>query len=132
MRTAAVASALVSVMLVASGAAGQAVLGGALPGSPPGPLFPADYWWSVDVSQAPLDANSAGYIQFINNWANCCPGGGRRLHRDFGGNVSPGSVQTYGIPYAVVDGSQPKRSVIFDYADESDGVDQATSRSYPL
>ena len=129
------ALALAGVILVASGASGQAVLGGALPGSPPGALFPGDNWWSADVSSAPVDPNSAAYIQFVNNCANCCPTGGRRLHPDFGGNVSPGSVQTYGIPYAVVDGNQPKRSVIFFYDDESDGVDQTTGQSflfYPL
>jgi len=125
--TTAVASALITVMAVASGAPGQAWLGGALPGSPPGALFPADNWWSADVSSAPVDPNSASYIQFINNCSNCCPTGGRRLHPDFGGNVSPGSVQTYGIPYAVVNGDQPKRSVIFFYDDESDGVDQTSS-----
>src|SRR5712692_1713248 len=130
--TRAAASVFPGAMLMASAAAGQAVLGGALAGSPPGPLFPADNWWSVDVSSAPVDANSTAYIQFINNCANCCPAGGRRLHPDFGGNVSPGSVQTYGIPYAVVDGNQPKRSVIFFYDDESDGVDQATGQSVPF
>ena len=130
--TSAAVVAVAAVMLVASSAAGQVVLGGALPGSPPGPLFPADNWWSADVSSAPVDANSPAYIQFINNCANCCPNGGRRLHPDFGGNVSPDSVQTYGIPYAVVDGNQPKRSVVFYYADESDGVDQATAQSYPF
>jgi uncharacterized repeat protein (TIGR01451 family) len=126
------AAAVVSIMLIASVAAGQAVLGGALPGSPPGPLFPADNWWSADVSQAPVDVNSASFIQFINNCTNCCPSAGRRLHPDFGGNVSPGSVQTYGVPYAVVDGSQPKRSVTFYYDGESDGVDQATGQSFPF
>jgi len=107
-------------------------LGGALPGSPPGPLFPADNWWSVDVSSAPVDAGSASYIQFINDCATCCPAGGRSLHPDFGGQVAPGSVQTYGIPYAVVDGTQPKRSVIFFYSDESDGVDHTTDTSVPF
>jgi hypothetical protein len=123
---------LARVVFVASGVTGQPVLGGALPGSPPGALFPADNWWSVDVSGAPVDANSDAYVQFINNCAGCCPTGGRRLHPDFGGNVSPGSVQTYGIPYAVVDGNQAKRSVIFFYDAESDGVDQATGQSFPF
>jgi hypothetical protein len=127
--TTAIASALAGVMLVAPGAVGQAVLGGVLPGSPPGALFPVDNWWNIDGSTASLDANSTAYIQFINNCASCCPTGGRRLHPDFGGNVSPGSVQIYGIPYAVVDGNQPKRSVIFFYDGESDGVDQATGQT---
>src|SRR5512142_1283359 len=85
---------------------------------PPGPLplFPADNWWNVDVSAAPVDSGSSAYIAFINN------GGTRKLHPDFGGEASPGRVDVYGFPYAVVDGSQPRQTVTFDYADESDGV----------
>jgi len=91
------------------------VLGGALPG--PLPLFPPDNWWNTDVSAVPLDPGSAGYIAFINN------GGTRRLHPDLGGTVSPGSAQIYGMPYGVVDGTQPKLTVFFRaYPDESDGV----------
>src|SRR5215468_6400339 len=69
--------------------------------APPGPLpvFPADNWWNADVSTAPVDPNSASYIAFINN------GGTRKLHPDFGGEASPGSVDIYGMPYAIVDGS---------------------------
>jgi uncharacterized repeat protein (TIGR01451 family) len=129
----AVVFSLAALACLASSAAGQPLLGGALPGSPPGALFPAGNWWNVDVSQAPVDPGSAGYIQFINDCATCCAtGGGRELHPDFGGNVAPGSVQTYGIPYVVVDGTQPKRSVIFFYSDESDGVDHATDTSVPF
>ena len=127
-----IAAAVASVACLVSGAMGAPELGGVLPGSPPGALFPAGNWWNVDVSGAPVDGNSAGFIQFINDCVNCCPGGGRSLHPDFGGNVSPGSVQTYGVPYVVVDGTQPKRSVIFYYSDESDGVDHATDTSYPF
>src|SRR6516165_2143983 len=84
---------------IASGADAQcpAVVpaeGAALPA--PLPLFPADNWWNTDVSAAPVDGNSASYIAFINN------GGTRKLHPDFGGTASPGSVDIYGMPYAVV------------------------------
>ena len=99
-----------------------ATLNGALPG--PLPLFPYNNWWNVDISAAPADSASANYITFINN------GSTRRLHPDFGGEASPGSVAIYGFPYIVVDGSQPKKAVQFQYADESDGVDHATDRSY--
>ena len=78
------------------------------------PLFPADNWWNADVSAAPVDPQSATYIAFI--------GANRRLHPDFGGTAAPGSTEIYGIPYAVVDGAQPKVAVSFDYADESDGA----------
>lgn len=102
-------------------------LGSGLP--TPFPLFPASNWWNLDVSTAPVDARSAAFIAFINN------GGTRRLHPDFGGEVSPGSVETYGMPVVTVDGTQPKRAVQFLYADESDGVDHATGQSvafYPI
>ena len=62
-----------------------ATLGGPLP--TPLPLFPSDNWWKVDVSTAPLDANSSAYISFINN------GSTRTLHPDFGGEAAPGSVR---------------------------------------
>src|SRR3712207_636927 len=74
-------------------------------GAPPSfPIFPSDNWWNVDISNAPVDVNSPAYISFINN------GGTRRLHPDFGGQASAGSVAIYGMPYAIVDGSTPKQS----------------------
>src|SRR4030095_11177491 len=101
-----------------------ATLNGALP--TPLPLFPADNWWNTDISAAPVDSSSASYINFINN------GSTRKLHPDFGGEASPGSVQIYGFPYIVVDGSQTKRTVQFAYSDESDGVNHTTDQSYPF
>ena len=96
--------------------------------APPGPLplFPANHWWNRDISSAPIDPRSANYMAFVNN------GGTRRLHPDFGGEESPGSVSIYGMPYAIVDGSQPKRAVTFLYWDESDGVDYATHQGIPF
>jgi hypothetical protein len=94
---------------------------------PPGPLplFPSDNWWNTDISSAPVDAGSPNFIAYINN------GGTRRLHPDFGGEASPGSVDVYGMPYAIVDGTQPKLPVSFGYADESDGVD-ASGQGIPF
>ena len=100
------------------------ILGGPLPG--PLPLFPADNWWNVDISTAPVDPNSSGYISFISN------GSVRRMHPDFGGDVSPGSVQNYGMPYVVVDGTTMKKAVTFQYSSESDGVNHATGTSFPF
>jgi len=77
------------------------------------PLFPADNWWNADISAAPVDRDSARYVAFI--------GASRRLHPDFGGEASPGSTAIYGIPYAVVGADTPRASVVFRYADESDG-----------
>jgi len=87
---------------------------------------PRGYWWNVDVSAAPVDPNSAGYIAFIDN------GGTRRLHPDFGAEVSPGSVGIYGMPYAIVDGNEPKQPVTFQYWDESDGVDTSSGQGLPF
>ena len=101
-----------------------ATLNGMLPG--PLPLFPRDNWWNVDISAASIDAASASYIAFINN------GAARKLHPDFGGEASPGNVQIYGFPYIVVDGTQAKRTVQFDYSDESDGVNHTTDSSVPF
>jgi hypothetical protein len=97
-------------------------LGGALPG--PLPLFPADNWWNLDISSAPVDPASAGYISFI--------GPTRGMHPDFGGDASPGSVEIYGYPYAVVDSSVTLKAVQFQYSDESDGVNHTTDQSFPF
>jgi hypothetical protein len=97
-------------------------LGGAIPG--PLPIFPRDNWWNLDISTAAVDPASAGYITFI--------GPSRTMHPDFGGDVSVGSVQVYGFPYAVVDSTATLQTVQFQYADESDGVDHATNRSIPF
>ena len=97
-------------------------LGGALPG--PLPLFPGDNWWNLDIFSAPVDPASASYISFI--------GPTRGMHPDFGGDVSPGSVQIYGFPYAVVDSAVTLKTVQFQYSDESDGVNHTTDQSFPF
>ena len=122
LRTCCGAAAAICVLVAVVRAA--STLGGLLPG--PAPLFPADNWWNTDISAAPIDPGSANFIAFING------GSTRRLHPDFGGEVSPGSVQIYGFPYAVVDGTLPKQAVQFQYASESDGVDHTTNRSVPF
>jgi hypothetical protein len=103
-------------------AAAASTQGGAIPG--PLPIFPNDNWWNLDVSAAPVDPASASYIAFI--------GPARAMHPDFGGDVSPGSAQVYGFPYAIVDSTVTRRAVQFQYADESDGVDHTTNRSVPF
>ena len=68
-------------------------------------VFPPTNWWNLDVSAAPVDPQSNALIAWI--------GAGDRVHPDFG-------PPPYGIPYVVVDGSQPRVPVTFDYDDESD------------
>ena len=112
--------------VVASGQCPPAVPAEGAPPPGPLPLFPPDNWWNVDISAAPVDPNSASYIAFINN------GGTGHLHPDFGGEVSTGSVGIYGMPYAVVDGTEPKQAVTFEYWDESDGVNYSTGQGLPF
>src|SRR5262249_33935988 len=113
--------AALAILLLSARAAGP-VANGPLPG--PFPLFPATNWWNLDVTGAPVDPSSAAFITFI--------GAGKGMHPDFGGDVSPGSVSIYGFPYAVVDGSQPKLAVTFQYYDESDGVSHPGSAGFPF
>lgn len=96
-------------------------LGGSLPS--PLPLFPADHWWNADVSQAPLEPNGQRFITFINNNNNTAP---RRLHPDWGAEAY------YGIPFIVVDGTQPLVQPVFDYADESDPGAPGRPAGYPI
>jgi hypothetical protein len=72
-------------------------------------LFPTDNDWNQDVSAAAVDPNSAALIASI--------GLDRGLHPDFG-TVYNGAPN--GIPYVVVESSQPRVPVSFEYADESD------------
>lgn len=67
-------------------------------------MLPADNPWNTDVSQYPVDPNSANYIASI-------PG---NLHPDFGHNPR------YGIPFNVVPASQPGVPVTFQYRSQSD------------
>lgn len=110
--------------LAAHGASAQAMaprLEAGLPGPPP--LGLATNWWNTDISAAPVAAGSAGFIAYI--------GSAQPLHPDFGGTLADG-VSIYGIPYIVVDASQPKKTVQFAQPGESDGVDHSTQTSYPF
>ncbi|MCC6129226.1 MAG: hypothetical protein IT186_04805 [Acidobacteria bacterium] len=96
-----------------------ATRGGALPL----PLFPASNWWSTDVSQAPLDPNSAWFINFI--------GATKGLHPDFGGDADT-FPEIYGMVYITVPGSLALEPVAFDYADESDPGAPGRPAGYPI
>jgi protocatechuate 3,4-dioxygenase beta subunit len=80
-------------------------------------IFPLDYPWNQNISNAPVAANSASIIAQI--------GASTRLTPNWGAdNPDNGSSPLYGIPYNVVHGnSTGKVSVIIDnYPDESDIV----------
>lgn len=73
--------------------------------------FPASNAWNTDISQRPVDPNSAALIASI--------GLDRGLHPDFGSGTWQGAP--IGIPYTVVTGAQPKVSIRFAaYSAESD------------
>jgi len=93
----------------ASACSGMAVGAGAsLNGFRP---FPTNNAWNQDISASPVDANSANYINFI--------GATVPVHPDFGSGQYQGSYM--GIPYSVVDSSQPPVNIVFNaYGDESD------------
>jgi hypothetical protein len=78
----------------------NAGLGGFLP-------FSSDNLWNTDISAAPVDPNSASIISnYIGNSTN--------MHPDFGNDP------TYGIPFAVVDGTQNLVTInLGAYGDES-------------
>jgi len=72
--------------------------------------FPADNAWNQDISNAPVDPNSANIINYI--------GANTPLHPDFGAGLYAG--QTIGIPYDVVSGSPFVNIKYTAYGSESD------------
>jgi hypothetical protein len=72
--------------------------------------FATDSQWNTDISQSPVDANSTAIINYI--------GASIGLHADFGSGLYNGS--NIGIPYVVVDGTQPGVNITAQYSDESD------------
>jgi hypothetical protein len=73
--------------------------------------FPSDNLWNQNISASPVDPNSAAYINYIGTSVG--------LHADFGSGEYQGS--TIGIPYTIVDGSQPLIPINYQaYGSESD------------
>ncbi len=73
--------------------------------------FQSTSLWNADISNAPVDPNSANYINFIGSTVT--------LHPDFGAGTFHN--QTIGIPYQVVAGTQAKVPVTLGaFFDESD------------
>jgi plasmid stabilization system protein ParE len=79
-------------------------------------VFPADNPWNADISQAPVDPRSDVLIASV--------GLEKPLHPDFGPDA--------GIPYIVVPGDQPKKTVTFQYGDESDAGDYPIPDNAPI
>jgi hypothetical protein len=113
--------------LAAPGLLAQGVVrGDGLPA--PLPLLPPDNGWNVDVSAAPVDPNSANFINFI--------GANVGLHPDFGGDVDPddpSNPETYGMIFATVPGTQPLAPVTWvAFGDQSDDGAPGRPPGYPI
>lgn len=88
----------------------------------PLPLFPADNWWNLDITNAPVDPGNDGFIAYI---------GGEGLHPDFGGDADPPEI--YGMPYISVTGGQTRVPVVWtDFGDQSDDADPCGVAGYPI
>ena len=72
--------------------------------------FATDSPWNTDISKSPVDPNSTAIINYIGSTIG--------LHPDFGSGEYNGS--NMGIPYVVVDGTQPGVNITAQYSDESD------------
>ena len=73
--------------------------------------FPADNPWNQDISALPVDPASDAIIAYV--------GTGATLHPDFGSGTINGA--SFGIPYAVVAGTQPRVPVAYlQWGDESE------------
>ncbi len=109
-----------------AGAAAAQTVGGTLP--QPLPLLPRDNWWNVDITSAPVDANSTNFINWI--------GTSRGMHPDFGGDVDPNdptNPNIYGFPYITVPGTQALVPVTFVLsADQSDNGAAGHPPGYPI
>jgi hypothetical protein len=83
-------------------------------------VFPANNPWNQDISQLPVDPNSARYIAAINGL------GDTNLHADFGANPE------YGIPFRVVNGTSSLPVTFTEYGSESDPGPYPIPRDTPI
>jgi hypothetical protein len=94
------------------GASASAFAQGALAGCP---LYPANNILNTPVDTLPVHPRSAAWVANVSSGGD---GASRTFHMDFGAGLWEGGP--IGIPYVVVNGSQPKVPVSFTWADESD------------
>lgn len=81
-------------------------------------IYPKDNWWNLEVTDFPVDPNSADYIAFIGN--------DMRTHPDF-------AKPPYGIPYIVVPGDQPLEPITYvKYGSESDSEWSGRPGGFPI
>lgn len=89
-------------------------------------FLPADNWWNLDISAAPLDPQSDTLINFIRARTAANPGADRRMHPDFG-------PPPYGIPYIGVSAREPLQAVTWTaYGSQSDDGAPGAPPGYPI
>ena len=102
--------AFVLVSAIAAAVAATSSWGSPLPTAKSCPVFPADNAWNRRIDGLPVAAGSAATVAAI--------GATKTMHADFGSGLWDGGP--IGIPITVVGKGQPKSTVRFEYADESD------------
>lgn len=123
LRIAVVALTFAATLAVPVAVLAQVQRNGPLPA--PLPLFPPDNWWNVDISAAPVDPNSANFINFI--------GANDGLHPDFGGDNPDAPPEIYGMPYISVPGTQPLVPVTWTQPwDQNDDGFPGRPMGYPI
>ncbi len=89
-------------------------------------FLPADNWWKLDITSAPVDAESNAMIGFISGRTSNQPNVVRPLSADFG-------PPPYGIPYVGVSANEPLSAITFtSYGAESDSGAPNAPRGYPV
>lgn len=84
--------------------------------------FPSNNIWNTPIHTMPVHARSSQYVATV--------GADLSLRNDFGSGLWNGAP--IGIPYVVVGISTPKKSVVFDYTDESDNVEYPIPDNPPI
>jgi hypothetical protein len=102
--------AFVLVIAIAPAVAATSSWGSPLPTAKSCPVFPTDNAWNRRIDTLPVAAGSAATVAAI--------GATKTMHADFGSGLWDGGP--IGIPITVVGKGQPKSTVRFEYADESD------------
>ena len=89
-------------------------------------VFPTDNWWNLDISGAPVDAQSDAFIDWISERTPQNPNATQIMHPDFG-------PPPYGIPYVGVGASQARVAVTFSpYGSQSDPGAPGEPAGYPV
>ncbi len=89
-------------------------------------VFPADNWWNLDISSAPVDSQSQDLIDWISGRTPQNPTATRIVHPDFG-------PPPYGIPYVAVGANETLALVTFaPYGSQSDVGAYARPPGYPI